>query len=174
MIMLQTEMGGLKNFIVEIDEFAGVISLLSSDRLFLEPMTFRYLEETTLSIEVDYKDNRIQEIIFSYYKHEFEGFPLSDLDVQFGCPLVVIPEKKSIEKHMLYWNLDFGTKAEIHVGKHFVDIRLESGKSISKIYRDGVLDIFIHDDSIIGFRVNDISLSDLSIVKERLQINQNN
>lgn len=113
-----------KNFSVEVDEYAGVISITSTERCFVEPMTFRYVKDCMLSVETDYLDNRIQEIIVSYYRKKFNGFNLDSAQTKKSAVSVKIPDKKKIEKHMLFWNQDIEEDYEIYLGKDFLDVKL--------------------------------------------------
>lgn len=174
MILVKSFVETLKRFYIQVDEYAGVISILSNDRRFIEPMTFRFVKNAMLTVEVDYTDEHIQEIIFSYYSNSFDGLTSEGVEILNISPSIVVPKKNEVERHALYWNLDFQQTPLIFIGESYVDIGIEFKDAPDRIYRDGSLDIFVSDKAIVGFRLNELSESELELIQERLTINQRN
>lgn len=163
---------GLKVFSVDVDEYAGVITVSTSKRCFTEPMTFRYVKDCMVSIESDYTDNSLQEIVIAGYKEQFSGFNIEKVQCRNQTISLVIPEKKTIEKHMLFWNLDFEEGCRIFIGKGFIEVQLGNSNQVDSIYRDGVLDVYLFENVLIGFRINSLKDTELRWVQERISINQ--
>lgn len=173
MILKQNSTKELMHFFSEVDPYAGVISILSHNRKFEEPLTFCFVKDARLSVEIDYTDPRIQEVIFSFYLEVFDGFQKVNAEIKYETPCLVCPNKNDVERHVLYWNLDYMRTPFIFVGKDYVDIATELEKEYDEIYRDGKLDIFMSSGILVGFRLNGLNASDLELVKERLSINRN-